>query len=71
MEVWPNDQYVVKVDGSGRLTTRNRKFLRPIKPVKEMLKKQLEEEVNAPRRSDRIAGKAAPASEVNVFRPWE
>ena len=51
--------------------TRIRKFLRPIKPVKEMLKKQLEEEVNAPRRSDRIAGKAAPASEVNVFRPWE
>ena len=71
VEVWPNDQYVVKVDGSGRLTTRNRKFLRPIKPVKEMLKQQLEEEINAPRRSDRIAGKAAPASEVNVFRPWE
>ena len=28
VEVKPHDQYIVKVDGSGRLTTRNRRFLR-------------------------------------------
>ena len=27
-----NDQHVVKVDGSGRLTLRNRRFLRKYKP---------------------------------------
>ena len=32
MEVLPYDQYVVKVDGSGRLTTRNRRFLRKYTP---------------------------------------
>ena len=32
VEVKPFDQYVVKVHGSGRLTTRNRKFLRKITP---------------------------------------
>ena len=78
VDVYPNDQYMVKVDGSGRLTMRNRKFLRPIKPVKDMVR-QLEEEVMdaAPRRSDRIAGKALPQvstisrSSKVVFRPWE
>ena len=28
VEVLPHDKYIVKVDGSGRLTTRNRRFLR-------------------------------------------
>ena len=32
VEVRPFDQYVVKVHGSGRLTTRNRKFLRKVTP---------------------------------------
>ena len=32
MEVRPFDQYVVRIHGSGRLTTRNRKFLRQITP---------------------------------------
>ena len=32
MEALPHDQYVVKVDGSGRLTTRNRQFLRRYTP---------------------------------------
>ena len=31
VEVWPHDQYSVKVDGSRRLTPRNRKFLRKFK----------------------------------------
>ena len=30
MEVKPHDQYLVKVDGSGRVTLRNRQFLRHI-----------------------------------------
>ena len=32
VEVQPNDKYVVKVDGTGRITTRNRRFLRMYKP---------------------------------------
>ena len=33
METSDHDQYVVKVDGSGRLTKRNRRFLRVFKPA--------------------------------------
>ena len=33
MEVNPHDQYVIRVDGSGRLTARNRKYLRKFQPV--------------------------------------
>ena len=33
IEVWQCDQYVVKIDGSGRMSTRNRKFLRKYIPV--------------------------------------
>ena len=32
-EVFPYDQYVIKVDGSNRLTRRNRRFLRAYKPA--------------------------------------
>ena len=84
VEIKKNDQYVVKLDGSGRLTLRNRKFLKPLIAYKDDLKVQ--EEQNAaeleklPRRSGRLAGKnieetAVSAmiseSEVSVFRPWE
>ena len=33
VETCGNDQYLVKVDGSGRLTKRNRRFLRAFKPA--------------------------------------
>ena len=33
METSDHDQYVIKVDGSGRLTKRNRRFLRVFKPA--------------------------------------
>ena len=33
VEVGTHDQYKVKVDGSGRVTLRNRKFLRHFKPA--------------------------------------
>ena len=36
VEVKEHDQYVVKVDGSGRLTLRNRKFLRKITPYQNI-----------------------------------
>ena len=32
VEVKEHDQYIVKIDGSGRMTLRNRKFLRKITP---------------------------------------
>ena len=35
MECKDFDQYVVKVDGTGRLTLRNRKFLRRLTPIKK------------------------------------
>lgn len=33
VETKPHDQYIVKIDGSGRLTTRNRQFLRLFEPA--------------------------------------
>lgn len=33
VEALPHDQYVIKVDGSGRLTTRNRRFIRTFEPA--------------------------------------
>ena len=33
MEKLDHDQYIVKIDGSGRLTKRNRRFLRVYKPA--------------------------------------
>ena len=33
VEVGPNDQYSVKIDGSGRITIRNRRFLRKFLPA--------------------------------------
>ena len=32
VEVKDHDQYIVKIDGSGRMTLRNRKFLKKINP---------------------------------------
>ena len=37
VEVRPYDQYIVRVHGSGRLTARNRKFLRKITPYTQEL----------------------------------
>ena len=36
VEVLGFDQYKVKIDGSGRLSLRNRRFLRPITPYTSM-----------------------------------
>ena len=33
VESHPNDQYTIKIDGSGRLTSRNRRFLRQFQPA--------------------------------------
>ena len=38
VEVESFDKYVVKMDGSGRLTTRNRRYLKPIKTYQDKLK---------------------------------
>ena len=60
VEVKEHDQYVVKVDGSGRLTTRNRKFLRPLQTFKDDLMKYTKKEVEEqplPRRSKRLVEK--------------
>ena len=68
------NKYVIKVDGNGRLTTRNRRLLCPIQTYKEAIRKpstKADTKTNAkdetptttqPRRSDRVAkrNKAAP-----------
>ena len=41
IEVKQHDQYVVRVDGSGRSTLRNRKFLRKYEPVRPHAEKRL------------------------------
>ena len=38
VEVLGYDSYLVKMDGSGRVSKRNRQFLRPIKTFSELLK---------------------------------
>ena len=40
MEVRPHEQLVVKVDGSRRLTLRNRRFVRELDPRKTSLEDQ-------------------------------
>ena len=40
VEVLPFDQYRVKLDGTGRSSLRNRKFLRPITPFSELSRKE-------------------------------
>ena len=71
-----HDKYTVKVDGSGRLTVRNRRFLRPMQsPVevskerqadknKEKLADQTKEgnDTRLVRRSDRLARKTKVAA---------
>ena len=39
VEVLPHDRYVIKIDGSGHLTTRNRKFIRRFKPVTTVIER--------------------------------
>ena len=74
MEVAAFNKYVIKVDGNGRLTTRNRRLLCPIQTYKEAISKpstKADTETNAkdetptitqPRCLDRVAkrNKAAP-----------
>ena len=53
------DQYLVKVDGSGRLTRRNRRFLKKI--ISTLADKEIVEEETSgqerPRKSARLAGR--------------
>ena len=76
VEVKDFDQYMVKVDGSGRLTLRNRRFLRPISPYQDELKNLMEEtEKNegdrALRRSDRLKRKSAGGEVQSVGADME
>ena len=58
IEVRQFDQYVVKVDGSGRVTLRNRRFLRKYTPVKRVEPKiQLNHDLERIRYSTRSANK--------------
>ena len=87
VEVKEFDQYVIKVDGSGRLTVRNRKFLRPLITFKDDLKEQSNQEAvkeTQARRSVRLTEKNGRAMMITCreikdefasapvfFRPWE
>ena len=53
VEACEHNQYLVKVDGSGRLTKRNRRFLRAFKPASVYIE-------NAPRSLNEDSAKSAP-----------
>ena len=84
VEVLDFDKYCVKVDGSGRVTTRNRRFLRAFDPVSTQLPdarpmydlqngQQPPQERSIPAKPTRIALPPHPAStpEFQVIRPAE
>ena len=60
-------QYTIRMDGSGRVVLRNRKFLRPISPPKEELAASPQSSVSAGpsglqcRRSERLAKRGQPS----------
>ena len=58
VEVKEHDQYVVKVHGSGRLTTRNRKFLKKIEPYCSDIPQYTSDPVEVP--------DLAPASNIRL-----
>ena len=49
VERLPHDQYCVKIDGSGRVTTRNRKFLRGFEPISTGISGSSPENASPPR----------------------
>ena len=55
VEVGQFDQYYVKVDGSGRVTKRNRRYLRSYTPVSPYISKQNAGKSEHPRRESLIA----------------
>ena len=81
VEVGEFDKYLVKVDGSGRLTVRNRRYLRPNVTYQEALEgSRAEAPQDQPvRRSERLRKKDGRGGEVRgvgiaspaFFRPWE
>lgn len=81
VEVGEFDKYLVKVDGSGRLTVRNRRYLRPNVTYQEALEgSRAEAPQDQPvRKSERLRKKDGRGGEVRgvgiaspaFFRPWE
>ena len=65
VEVGEFDKYIVKMDGSGRLTVRNRKFLKPITSFQEELEESsVGQDVDQPmRRSERLREKTDGAAD--------
>ena len=85
VEVGEFDKYLVKVDGSGRLTVRNRRYLRPNVTYQEALEGSHAEDLQdqPARRSERLRKKGGGGGEIRrvgiaegiaspaFFRPWE
>jgi hypothetical protein len=74
-EVGDIDKYTIKIDGSGRLTNRNRRFLQPVRPNKEAIRMPapadglpaendtaLPPTQSQPRRSKRVPRRDQPAT---------
>jgi hypothetical protein len=49
VDIMGHDQYSVKVDGTGRITLRNRRFLHPIVPYKDVLNQSYSRSFNRTR----------------------
>ena len=63
VEVRQFDQYVIRVDGSGRVTLRNRKFLRKFDPVIARKSPQMDDDI-----IDRRATSSAPKTQQSENR---
>ena len=64
IEVLPHDAYLIKIDGSGRLTKRNRQFLRPIVPYNPQLRPKDNDKTNTnANNSDVIDSNTGPSAD--------
>ena len=76
VEVGPNDQYSIKIDGSGRITIRNRRFLRKftpastdVRPDPTCARSYLDPDTSTDINQDNISDGSALSDLVHSFQP--
>ena len=76
VEVGPNDQYSIKIDGSGRITIRNRRFLRKftpastdVRPDPTRARSYLDPDTSTDINQDNISDGSALSDLVNFSQP--
>jgi hypothetical protein len=69
VEVESFDKYVVKMDGSGRLTSRNRRYLKPIKTYQDKLKEDARDGSDESDEAEKPERRRS-ARATTMPRPW-